>query len=138
MATAAVNMPAAGDGFTLIETVIVMGLVALLVSLAVPGYQQFQQRVNRADAVASLMTVALCQQRVYSTEGRYDPNRCLPAAQAHYRFSYPQAAATGFSVLAEPLAGQRQDRCGALMLDHLGRRSSVLAGEANNDCWSAR
>ena len=45
-------------GFSLTELLITVAIVAILLTIAVPGYQQFIQESRRSDAVISLMRMA--------------------------------------------------------------------------------
>jgi type IV pilus assembly protein PilE len=50
--------PAKTRGFTLIELMITIAVVALLVALALPGYQQFIRKSNRGEAQQLMMNYA--------------------------------------------------------------------------------
>lgn len=125
-------------GFSLIELVIVLTITALLMSLAVPAYEQYLDRSHRTQAVARLMAVAGCQERVRTVQGAYDADRCLPVGQARYAFAYAPNGARGYLVLARPMGPQADDPCGTLMLDHLGNRRVSAARADSTRCWSGR
>lgn len=125
-----------GRGFTLVELVIVVALLAVLLVLAAPSYRQFVQRAHRVEAIAQLLRVAQCQERTRARTGVYDPASCLPAALPRYAFAYrPGTGAQAWAVLAQPQAEQSQDACGTLSLDHLGARQA--GGDAWR-CWVGR
>jgi len=125
-------------GFSLIEIMVVLVVVALLASLALPGYRQFVNRSYRTDAIAQLMRVASCQERVRATHGAYDTGRCLPTAPVRYQMAYRQDAGTGFTVLARPVGIQSEDPCGTLILEHTGGRGVSAQGADVDRCWSGR
>ena len=64
-------------GFTLIELMIVVAIVAFLASIALPSYRNFVVRANRAEAVADLSELASWLERQYTIFGSYD-NASMP------------------------------------------------------------
>ena len=50
-------------GFTLIELMIVVAIIAILSAVAVPGYQSYVKKANRADAQQVMMTIVNKQQQ---------------------------------------------------------------------------
>ena len=59
-------------GFTLIEVMIVVAIVAILSAIAFPSYQESVRKSKRADARTQLLEVAQFMQRFYSQNDRYD------------------------------------------------------------------
>ena len=53
-------------GFTLIELMIVIGIVAVLAAIAYPAYTQFVMQANRTDATKTLQLAAQAMERCYS------------------------------------------------------------------------
>lgn len=132
-----------GTGFTLIEVLIVMVLVGLLLTIAVPQYQQFLLRGHRVEAITLLAEAAACQERIRANTGAYDPDRCtnFGPENPHYLITSGPAAddsVDGFMLVAAPVAQSEQDECGSLGLDHTGKRT--ITGPAENlwRCWSGR
>lgn len=125
-----------GPGFTLVEALLVVTLLGILVSLALPAYQGQVVRAHRTQAMVRLMDMASCQERVRATTGAYDATRCLAPADSRYRFAYdPAAEERGFLIVAQPMGAQASDPCGALGLDALGVRT---AGADPVRCWASR
>lgn len=46
------------NGFTLIELMIVVAIIAIIMAIALPNYSQYKKRVNRADVQGEMMNVA--------------------------------------------------------------------------------
>ena len=128
-------------GFTLVEIVIVLAIVAILVTLALPAYRSQVLRVHRSGAVNLLLQAAVCQERVYTRLGSYDTGVCLKEnRQEHYQLSYRPANTRGqyFTAVATPLGAQKRDTCGSLLLDQNGNRGIGAAGVDIAQCWNGR
>ena len=59
------------NGFTLIELVIVIAIMAILASIALPAYQDSIKKSRRADAQGVLMSFANAMERHFTTNGTY-------------------------------------------------------------------
>ena len=46
------------NGFTLIELMIVVAMIAIIMTIALPSYSQYKKRVNRTDIQAKMMNMA--------------------------------------------------------------------------------
>lgn len=115
-----------------------VALVILLVSLAAPSYRVFLARAHRLEAIAALLQVAACQEKQRAMHGAYDLALCLPDANAYYRYAYTGGTGSPhWSVQAHPVGRQRDDRCGVLTLDALGRRAADGTGADSAHCWMA-
>lgn len=128
-------------GLTVIEVVIALAIVAILVTLAVPGYQRYLQRAERAEAVRALLAAAACQERLRAAAGYYDTGRCLDGLDSDtWRFRFDPAgddAALAYTAIAVPRRTRAGDLCGSLSLDQAGTRAISGQGEVG-DCWGGR
>lgn len=140
-------------GFTLPELLTTLLLLALLLSLALPGYRHHVATAHRALAVVELEALMLRQSHFSARYGAYASSLAplgfadgpyaidgegqrLPADDERGVYLMElSTSASGFEVSASPLAGQRLDtRCGQLSLSSLGVRR--VAGSASvARCW---
>jgi general secretion pathway protein G len=60
-------------GFTLIEGMIMLVIVAALMSIAIPSYQEYVERARRATAIKDIAQLSMSIERYLTTAGTY-PN----------------------------------------------------------------
>jgi len=128
-------------GMTLIELAIVVAVVGILLTIAIPSYSSHLLRVHRTEAIRMLLQASMCQQRVYASRGRYDPSQCQPVSEyLRYRITYtsPDTVGRGYLVMATPQGAQLDDPCGSLSLDQNGMKGIGASGVSVVKCWNGR
>ncbi|MBA1279966.1 type IV pilin protein [Stutzerimonas stutzeri] len=58
-------------GFTLIELMIVVGILGILAAIAYPNYMEYVQRSNRSEGQALLQDAAASQERFFAQNNSY-------------------------------------------------------------------
>ena len=131
-------------GMTLIELLVTMAILALLVTLAWPGYGDVVRKGRRVDAVSALQRVQLEQARHYAAQYRYAESLLelgyadeeADSPQGHYRLRLlaTEAPEDSYRVVAEPAPGSDQvrDACGAFAL---GPQGPIPGQPADPACW---
>lgn len=118
-------------GFTLIELMIVIVIVAVLMAVALPAYQNSVIKANRGAAQSYLMEIAQKQQLFFNDTRTYaaDPNALNLNEPPRVSASYDVSITLGdpndppaFTVTAAPLAGTRQVQDGSLTIDNTGEK----------------
>jgi type IV pilus assembly protein PilE len=161
-ATGIHRRPAAGGavivdrsrGFSLVELMIALLIVAVLTSIAVPSYRQYVLRSHRAEAKTALLNVAAAQERFYLQNNTYTTDlTSAPAAtppglgqadydaasgvqteNGWYTIAVTAANATAFSVTATAIGAQASDaKCTTFTLTSAGVKSAT--GSASAECW---
>lgn len=124
-------------GFTLIEAIIVVAIIGLLTSLAVPAYSTFTKQQRRADAHHLLQVNAQRLQRCLILAGSYDANcRLQTTSREGYYTLTDNRSARSWSLTATPTSKGRQHLdadCASLTLTHTGLRNAQ--GLAPEKCW---
>lgn len=107
-----------GNGFTLLEMLIVLVIVATLAMVAVPGYLQPMQRVEATQAGACLLELASRLERYRLSEGDYEgfaidaaDVACEARLADRYRFEAGVPGEMGWAVTTtDPVAWQLRVR----------------------------
>ncbi|BEP49024.1 MULTISPECIES: type IV pilin protein [Variovorax] len=124
------SFPRKRNGFTLIELMITVAIIAILASIAYPSYQQYIIRSKRSAAQAQMMDIANRQQQFLLANRSYATKDALTASgytlpaevAANYGYTITlQDAGTqvpSFLLTFSPTGSQQRD--GDLTLDNQG------------------
>jgi len=126
-------------GFTLIELMVTLAIVAILAAIAYPSYLSHVRKANRAAAQGYMLEVANLQQRFLLDARQYAQdlptlNSTVPTnVSAKYTVTTSLKTGTtlpGFLVTAAPIGAQALDSCGTLTVDETG-----LKTPSGSSCW---
>jgi type IV pilus assembly protein PilE len=121
-------------GFTLIELMVTVAIIAILVAIAYPSYQDYLRRGRRAAAQSFMMEVANKEQQYLLDARQYALGSGAVATlgltapkevSGFYTLTVDPAVATTpptFNVKATPIAGTAQAPDGVLELDNFGAK----------------
>ncbi len=83
---AIITMPQRSPGYTLIELMIVLALTAVLATWAMPAYQNYRLKVERAEARSFMLILENQEETYFMDQGRYATlsglNISIPASVA--------------------------------------------------------
>jgi type IV pilus assembly protein PilE len=139
-------------GFSLIEMMIVVLVVAILVAIALPAYQTQMQESRRTSAKTGLLDVASREEKYFSTNNVYTGsfiNLGYPASATSTILTVPNSSAgyynitialtgatTGadFTATATPISTQTTDVCDKFTITDLGVQGNS-GGTQTTGCW---
>ena len=141
-------------GFSLIELMVTVSIVAIIAAVAIPSYRQYVRRANRVDATAALLRLASNQERFYLQNNTYASNDLLDDAppaglgftgteRGFYSVTLAPAGGgyvAGYTATATVVAGEDQsddDDCVTFTVNEQGLRTAANSGAGNNTerCW---
>lgn len=143
------NDPKRTRGVTLIELMIVIVVVAILASIAVPSYRNYILRTNRTEGRAALLRVQVAQEKFFLQNNTYAGNAILATAppaglgiattteSGHYTVAVAPGAsgtiATSYQATVTAAGGQTQDTaaCLTLTINDQGTRTPL----ESSGCW---
>jgi type IV pilus assembly protein PilE len=134
-------------GFTLIEAMIVLAVIAILASIAFPAYQHHVRKTRRVECEGVMMTFSTMLERQYAANSQYPqntaglasiapsyPQSCPPDGKTVYRLAYEGSSSKQeFTLRATPEGTQTKDKCGVLTLRHTGEKG--VSGASVRECW---
>ena len=123
-------------GFTLIEVMIVVTVIAILAAIALPSYNNYLRKGRRADAQAAMTDIASRQQQYLMDARAYAPDIATlgftPQTSVTDWYGAPVITTAGpppsFTVTLTPIAGKDQVKDGVLTLTSTGSKKRTLGG----------
>ncbi len=133
-------------GFTLIEVMITVVIVAILAAIAIPNYSQYVQKTRRADAQEKLLDMAAQQERWFFSKNQYtklvsDLGGAV-SRDGYYNVEIKvtgEAPFTSYTLEATPVSTKSQSKdseCTKFTIDNTGARHAFKGTDARDDvCW---
>ena len=90
-------------GFTLIEIMIVVAIVAILARIAIPAYTSYLVRGKLVDAQSALTSGRVAMEQYYQDNRTYVNGTC-PASTAYFSYTCTTSA-TAYTIKADNIAG---------------------------------
>lgn len=116
-------------GVTLIEMLIVVGIIGILAVIGVPAYLGHQKRATRTEAYTNLENLRLLQEQFFAENGRYTASKGVCAANNNGNIEIIQTA---------PDAMARFQPGSGLNFSYCIEQNLALSGAAQTPCFRAR
>lgn len=136
-------------GFTLIEILIAIAIIAILAAIALPSYRDYITRGKITEATANLADLRVKMEQWFQDNRSYVGGPCAPAAADTKFFAYacnPATTATAFTIVATGVAAQGMSGFTYTINQANARVTTVTAGSpaalagwtGNATCWVTR
>lgn len=146
METSHNHHPRSEQGFTLIEIIAVLVIVAILMGIALPSYTDFVMKSKRSDAMSALMDTANRQEQYMLDHNSYttdmkalgfttDPMLSPDGNYTIAAVAGPTGIKTSYSLSATAVVSSQQvndSKCGTFILTSTGARTASGTG---SNCW---
>lgn len=134
------GMRAKQDGFTLVELMIVIVVVAILAAVGVPTYQQYTARSKIAEATAALADLRVRMEQFYAdqTPHTYAGGPCAPGGSPKYfRFGCTAATTALYTLSATGITTTGMGGF-SYTLNQANVRTSDTPWGTSSSCWIMR
>lgn len=139
-------------GFSLIELMVVVGIIAILLVIALPSYNYYILKSRRADAKSTLGALSQLQEIYYSNNNRYATDlsllNCVPkgvcqtglfSPEGYYKLSLGSGStARAYELEATATSVQVDDKdCAKFVLTSRNEKKAYnsSAADTSSKCW---
>ena len=139
-------------GVTLLELMVVIVIIGIMATVAIPSYRSYLLRAQRTDATGALLRIAAAQEKFYLQNNRYatEAERAsappaglgIPATEhGYYQLAIDNDdTSLDFTATATVIGGGAQDKdaaCRAFTINQAGARTATNSADASNtaQCW---
>jgi type IV pilus assembly protein PilE len=148
-------------GFTLVELIVAMVILATLAAIAIPSYTNYVLKSHRTEAKTALLDMASLEERYFSTQNLYSQNppdlgytgsvgNPFPVGSGYYSITTlvanppvaPTATIPGgtpatYTITATAVGQQANDTsCATFSINQAGQQTATgTDSNANVDCW---
>lgn len=128
-------------GFSMTETLIVLVVIAILVSILTPAFRSYLHKSNRSDAVQSLLNTQILMEKYRVNNTSYstsftDISGSSNSLNGFYTLTIPSAGTASYSLTATPTGTQSSDTACTNFTITYASGTTTLSSLPQTDCWS--
>jgi type IV pilus assembly protein PilE len=122
-------------GFTLIELMIVVAIVAILAAIALPSYNQYIVRGKLTEAYSNLLAIRVQSEQWFQDNRTYAGMPCSTTNGKYFTYGCSNLSATTYTVTATGIAATDVDGL-AFTINQSNARATVVTAPATTKGWS--
>lgn len=126
-------------GFSLIELMIVIAIIGILATIAIPSYTEYVAKSKRAEAMRGLADLMLKQERWRANHTSYAGDATTGFTKPtvdNYNLAVSGESTTGYTLTATRAGVQASDRCGNFVITVTnGVATKTTSTSASNCNW---
>jgi len=139
-------------GFTLLELLIVIAIIGVLATVALPSFKNQIIKAKRSEAMEATLECAAIQERRFTMRASYDDKACdsLEGTLEEYEFTVEALNSSDgacsnkscikYTITTSPKTGSQQEsdkECIEFTINELGRKTAKDSGGTANteNCW---
>jgi type IV pilus assembly protein PilE len=128
-------------GFTLIEILVVVAILGILASIALPAYTNYVKKGKAAEATSTLADLRVKMEQCFQDNRDYTAAACAafcaPASAKYFTYACnPASTATTYTIVATGVAAQNMNNF-SFTVNEQNAKTSVYDGVAGANCWLA-
>lgn len=121
-------------GFSLIEVMVVVAIIGILASIAMPAYQDYIRSGNAAEAPANLANCRVQAEQFFQDNFTYVGFVCAPSDARFFDYSIDNQSATSYTLRATGRAGQNMGNF-SFTVNQDNAKTSTFDGTTGASCW---
>lgn len=123
-------------GFTLVELMVTVAIIAIIASIALPSYQDYVTQAKIAEATSTLADLRIKMEQYYQDNRTYVGGPCAPTVGIPKYFSYACSVGPTATAYTLQATGESSEHMGAYSytVDQNNNKTSTVEGGSGN-CW---